>query len=165
MHALLLFLLIVTDSSEVPVMDTLVEVDPIIVIGQRTPQRLSKTVNSVVTVSPAKMQKVSADNIIEYLATSNASITSTAVNGIGYGLGTRGQGKLLIRGLGFSPNRGTLVMIDGRPDMAGASLARYLSPCRSVFGGIDKGCGIDPVWLQRCGRSPEFDLVLSPGQE
>ena len=119
MYALLLLLLTVAPVENAPVLDTLVEIDPIVVLGQRTPQRLSKIVNSAISVPADKMRQSSTENIIEHLTTGNASITSSAVAGVGYGLGTKGQGKLLIRGLGFAPNRGTLVMIDGRPDIAG----------------------------------------------
>ena len=119
MYALLLLLLTAAPIDSAPVLDTLVEIDPIVVLGQRTPQHLSKIVNSAISVPAEKIRQSSTDNIIEHLTTGNASITSSAVAGVGYGLGPKGQGKLLIRGLGFAPNKGTLVMIDGRPDIAG----------------------------------------------
>jgi len=96
-----------------------VEIDPIIVVGQREPVRLSKAVNSSLSVSPQTIQSAQEDNILNHLAFNHASISITSVNGTGFGLGPSGQGKLMIRGLGFSPNRGALVLIDGRPDIAG----------------------------------------------
>ncbi len=96
-----------------------IELDPIVVVGRREPTRLSKAVNSVLKISPQKVEIVAEDNILHHLAYSHASISVTSVSGTGFGLGPRGQGKLLIRGLGFSPNRGSLVLIDGRPDIAG----------------------------------------------
>jgi|GEM_PF-6124508 len=96
-----------------------VELDPIVVVGQREPVRLSKAINSVIKVSPKKVQNASEDNIISFLLDNNASISISSVSAVGFGLGSRGQGRLLIRGLGFSPNRGALVLIDGRPDIAG----------------------------------------------
>ena len=99
--------------------DQVVELDPIIVVGQREPVRLSETVNSAIEISPEKIRNATENNILTYLTNNNASISLSAVNGVGYGLGTKGQGKLLIRGLGFAPNRGSLVLIDGRPDIAG----------------------------------------------
>jgi iron complex outermembrane receptor protein len=96
-----------------------IELDPIVVVGRREPTRLSKTVNSVLKISPQKVETAAEDNILHHLAYSHASISVTSVSGTGFGLGPRGQGKLLIRGLGFSPNRGSLVVIDGRPDIAG----------------------------------------------
>ena len=99
--------------------DTLQELDPIVVVGQRQPERLSKMVNSAISISPVKIERSSTDNIINELSAGSASVTNTAVSGVGFGLSSRGQGKILIRGLGFSPNRGTLVLIDGRPDIAG----------------------------------------------
>ncbi len=99
--------------------DNPVEVDPIVVVGQREPVRLSKAVNSVVSVSPRQIQEAPQENILSYFNSNSSSVNITSVNGVGFGLGTHGQGRILIRGLGFSPNRGALVLIDGRPDIAG----------------------------------------------
>jgi len=116
----LLFLLTITSSTDSTLNnENPVEVDPIVVVGQREPVRLSKSVNSAIIVTPRKMSELTENNIITYLASGNASVSVSSVRAAGYGLGSNGQGKLLIRGLGFSPNRGTLVMIDGRPDIAG----------------------------------------------
>ena len=95
-----------------------VELDPIIVVGKREPVRLSRAVNSALYLSPQRVAEAPSENLLEVLPAADASITVTSVRGIGYGLGPAGQGKLLIRGLGFSPNRGTLVLTDGRPDIA-----------------------------------------------
>ncbi|HKK20729.1 MAG TPA: TonB-dependent receptor [candidate division Zixibacteria bacterium] len=109
---------VVTDSTY-NTKENPVEVDPIVVVGQREPVRLSKAVNSVITVPPQKMEDASEDNVLSLFNYSSSSIGITSVNGVGYGLGTYGQGRILIRGLGFTPNRGSLVLIDGRPDIAG----------------------------------------------
>ena len=116
---LTMFISITIDSAAIPVKDTIYEIDPIIVVGQREPSRLSKIVNSAVTLNNHKLGLNIQDNIIEHFTTANASVSLSGVNANGYGLGTYGQGRILIRGLGFSPNRGTLVLIDGRPDIAG----------------------------------------------
>jgi len=99
--------------------DDPVEVDPIVVVGQREPVRLSRAVNSSIVLTPERVAGTFEDNLLTNLANSYASVSITTVSGVGYGLGSRGQGKLLIRGLGFAPNRGTLVIVDGRPDIAG----------------------------------------------
>ncbi len=96
-----------------------IEVDPIIVMGQRDPKHLSRTVNSVISLPPKSLQNSPHDNILADLQYGHASISTSTVNGVGYGVGSAGHGEVLIRGLGFSPNRGTLVLIDGRPDIAG----------------------------------------------
>ncbi|RME30680.1 MAG: hypothetical protein D6800_01660, partial [Candidatus Zixiibacteriota bacterium] len=115
----LLFVLALTVNSDTTLhANDPVELDPIVVVGQRQPVRLSRAVNSSIHLSPRKIAAAPEENLLDYLAATNASITVTSVNGVGYGLGPRGQGKLLIRGLGFSPNRGTLVLTDGRPDIA-----------------------------------------------
>jgi iron complex outermembrane receptor protein len=114
----LLAVAVVTDSTY-NTKENPVEVDPIVVVGQREPVRLSKAVNSVITVPPQKMEDASEDNVLSLFNYSSSSISITSVNGVGYGLGTYGQGRILIRGLGFTPNRGSLVLIDGRPDIAG----------------------------------------------
>ncbi len=114
----LLTVAVVTDSTY-NTKENPVEVDPIVVVGQREPVRLSKAVNSVITVSPEKMQDAPEANVLSLFNYSSSSVSITSVNGVGYGLGTLGQGRILIRGLGFTPNRGSLVLIDGRPDIAG----------------------------------------------
>jgi iron complex outermembrane receptor protein len=110
---------LVMTTGAVPQNEEPVELDPITVVGKREPVRLSRAVNSVITVSPEKISAAGEDNILAHISNSHAAITIPSVNSAGYGLGQRGQGKLQIRGLGFSPNSGSLVLIDGRPDIAG----------------------------------------------
>ncbi|MEW6410876.1 MAG: TonB-dependent receptor [Candidatus Zixiibacteriota bacterium] len=117
--AMLLFLAATVSGDTTVYEDNPVQVDPIVVVGKREPERLSRMVNSAISVSPEKMNASSEDNLLSHLAFNHSSISITSVTGTGFGLGSRGQGKLLIRGLGFSPNRGSLVLIDGRPDIAG----------------------------------------------
>lgn len=119
LFSLLIILATLNAVDTTETMNNVVELDPIIVVGQREPVRLSKTVNSAIQISPEKIRNATENNILNYLNNSNASISLSSVTGVGYGLGTKGQGKLLIRGLGFAPNRGALVLIDGRPDIAG----------------------------------------------
>lgn len=99
--------------------DNPVELDPITVIGKRSETRLSKTVNSTIVINPEKIKNITTDNLLTSLDQSDASLTISKTSPYGFGLGSSGHGKINIRGLGFSPNRGALVLIDGRPDIAG----------------------------------------------
>ncbi len=114
---LLLSFLSTVDSTEIT--QTSVELDPIIVTAKREPTRLSKIVNSAILISHKQISNIPDENILSVFDKYNSSIMITSNANGGYGLGTRGQGKIMIRGMGFSPNRGVLVLTDGRPDIAG----------------------------------------------
>lgn len=106
-------------SDRATARDTVYQLDPIVVVGTREPARLSRCVNSAIVLSPSRLAASTEDNVLANLGNNDASISISSVKSVGYGLGTIGQGQLFIRGLGFSPNNGTLVLIDGRPDIAG----------------------------------------------
>ncbi len=118
--SLLFCLTLMTVPETAPETDTTaIELDPIIVVGQREGGRLSRIVNSGFSVTPEEVRESQQPNVISKLAAGHAAVSISSARAAGFGLGTAGHGKLLIRGLGFSPNRGTLVLIDGRPDIAG----------------------------------------------
>lgn len=114
---LLIALSTVSIASEM--VDNPIELDPVIVTAKREPIRLSRTINSAISLTPTQIEQSGSNNILSRISRLSAGISITSVNGSGYGLGKAGHGKLLIRGLGFSPNTGSLVLIDGRPDIAG----------------------------------------------
>ncbi|MEA1981631.1 MAG: TonB-dependent receptor [candidate division Zixibacteria bacterium] len=119
MFKTLLLLTSLLGSNTTQVDSVQVELDPIIVTATKEPTRLSKIVNSVSVISHQKIQNANENNLLSILDDNFSSISLSDVNSSGYGLGIRGQGKISIRGLGFSPNRGVLVLTDGRPDLAG----------------------------------------------
>ncbi len=119
MFKTLLLLTSLLGSNTTQVDSVQVELDPIIVTATKEPTRLSKIANSVSVISHQKIQNANENNLLSILDDNFSSISLSNVNGSGYGLGIRGQGKISIRGLGFSPNRGVLVLTDGRPDLAG----------------------------------------------
>ncbi len=116
---ILLFFAGLTSADSTGVRDTIYQLDPIVVVGTREPARLSRCVNSAIVLGPTRVAAATEDNLLANLGNNHASISISSVKSVGYGLGTIGQGQLFIRGLGFSPNNGTLVLIDGRPDIAG----------------------------------------------
>ncbi len=99
--------------------DNPVELDPVLVVGERRPRRLSEVVNSGLTLTTAALEQADEDNVFSLLDDRYAALSISKISNVGFGIGTNSAGQLLIRGLGFSPNRGVLVMIDGRPDIAG----------------------------------------------
>ena len=92
-----------TVSPESEKVENPIELDPVIVTARREPIRLSRTVNSAISLTPIQLEQSGSDHILSLISKTSAGVSITSVNGSGYGLGRAGHGKLLIRGLGFSP--------------------------------------------------------------
>jgi outer membrane cobalamin receptor len=74
---------------------------------------------TVVAGSGLEIDKTAARTVLDAVERLVPSAYVTRRGALGYGIATNGTGTISIRGVGGSPNTGTLVVIDGRPDFQG----------------------------------------------
>ncbi|MFO7445099.1 MAG: TonB-dependent receptor [Ignavibacteriaceae bacterium] len=90
-----------------------------VVTGTRLELKQNKLPVSISIINNSEIQKLHELNVLPLVNNMVPGMFINSRNILGYGVGTASSGEISIRGIGQSPNTGTLVLVDGQPQYMG----------------------------------------------